>query len=236
MKHSLIDKTNQGGFPMLYRLVLSVFLGCIILLSGCSAQRITSYETSGFMGNYAGFVPGAEGQPNLIYLTPNLDLRPYSKILIDHVVVYFNPDSQNKEIAPDQLIQLTEYFHKSLVDALQGRYPIVDQPGPDVLRLRAAITDVESGKPVGNAASTIIPVGAAINIISRSTTGSNIAVGRASVEVELLDSLSGMRLAAAIDRREGGKSVASGTWSAAQEAFDYWTKRLRIFIDKQKAM
>lgn len=217
------------------RILLSVFLGGVILLVGCSAQRITSYETSGFMSNYAGFVPGAEGQPNLIYLAPNLDLSLYNKVLIDHVVVYFNPDSPNKEIAPDQLIQLTDYFHKSLIDALQDRYPIVAQPGPGVLEIRAAITDVEPGKPVGNAASSIIPVGVAVNAIKKSTTGSNIAVGRASVEVELLDSQSGMRLAAAIDRREGGKSVASGKWSAAQEAFDYWTKRLRLFIDKQKA-
>jgi hypothetical protein len=62
-----------------------------------------------------------------------------------------------------------------------------------------------------------------------------MAVGRASMEIELVDSLSGVRLAAAIDRREGGKKVVSGKWSAIEEAFNYWAQKLRVWLDKEKA-
>ena len=79
-------------------------------------------------------------------------------------------------------------------------------------------------------------MGAAISIIKKTTTDSNLAVGRASMEIELVDSLSGMRLAAAIDRREGGKKVVTGKWTAIEEAFDYWAQKLRVFLDKQTAM
>jgi len=220
---------------MLNRSLMLMFLMSTILLVGCAAQQLTSYETSGFLGSYANFKPSSEDQPNLVYLNPARDLRQYNKVLIDHVVVYFNPESKNKGVDPVQLNQLTQYFHQAIVDALKDRYPIVDRPGEGVLRIRTAITDVEPGSPVKGAAATIIPVGATISIIKKSTTGSNMAVGRASMEIELLDSLSSVRLAAAIDRREGGTKVVSGKWAAIEEAFNYWAQKLRVWLDKERA-
>lgn len=218
------------------RFLLVASLATAILLVGCSAHKIKSFETSGFMMNYAGFKVGAEHEPNLIFINPHVDFRPYNKILIDHVVVYLNPKSENKGIAPEKFVELTNYFHKALVNALQDRYTVVSKPGEGVLRIRTAITDIEPGNPITGAMSTIVPVGAAISIIKKATTDSNMAVGRASVEIELVDSLSGVRMAAAIDRREGGKKVISGKWTAIEEAFDYWAQKLRIFMDKQKAI
>ena len=212
-----------------------ILLISVLLFAGCAAQQLKSYETSGFLKNYAGFKPGGEGQPNLVYLNPNRNFRPYKKILIDHVVVYFNPKSENKGIDPLQLTELSQHFHQALVDALKDRYPIVKDPGEGVLRIRTAITDVESGSPVAGAATSVVPVGVTLNLIKRSTTGSSMAVGRASMEIELVDSLSGMRLAAAIDRREGGKRVVSGRWTAVKEAFETWAQKLRVWLDKEMA-
>jgi hypothetical protein len=170
-----------------------------------------------------------------VYLNPGRDLRQYNKMLIDQVIIYFNPESEKRGVDPAQLNELTQYFHQALVNALKDRYPIVDKPGQGVLRIRTAITDVEPGSPVKGAATTIIPVGATVSVIKKATTGSNMAVGRASMEIELLDSLSGVRLAAAIDRREGGKKVVSGKWTAIQEAFEYWAQKLRVWLDKERA-
>jgi len=221
---------------MVNRVFLFLSLVSALLLAGCTAHQLKSYETSGFLGNYAGFEVGAEHQPNLVYVNPNRNIGSYNKVLIDHVVVYFNPESENKGIDPEQLVELSRYFHKSLVDALQDRYTIVDKPGEGVLRIRTAITDVEPGKPVADAASTVIPVGALVSVIKKSTTDTNMAVGRASIEIELVDSLTGVRQAAAIDRREGGKKVVSGKWTAIEQAFDYWAQKLRVWLDKERAM
>ena len=220
---------------MLNRFFMFMFLMSTILLAGCAAQQLRSYETSGFLNNYANFKPGEEDQPNLVYLNPGRDLRPYNKLLIEHVVVYFNPESENKGIDPVQLTELTRYFHQALVDALKDGYVIVERPGEGVLRIRTAITDIEPGKPVGGAVSTVVPVGAVVSVIKKSTTGSNMAVGRASIEIELVDSLSGVRMAAAIDRREGGKKVVTGKWTAIEEAFEHWAHKLRVWLDKERA-
>ena len=64
---------------------------------------------------------------------------------------------------------------------------------------------------------------------------SHVAVGRASIEIELVDSLSGQRLAAAIDRREGGTKVAGSKWGDVEEAFEYWAAKLMLFLNKQRA-
>ena len=117
---------------MLNRSFMFMFLMSTILLVGCAAQQLRSYDTSGFLNNYANFKPGEEDQPNLVYLNPGRDLRPYNKLLIDHVVVYFNPESENKGIDPVQLTELTRYFHQALVEALKDGYVIVERPGEGV--------------------------------------------------------------------------------------------------------
>lgn len=216
-------------------LLLTAIVG-IALLTGCSAHKVKDYKTSGFMLNYAGFEVGSEDQPNLVYVNPDASLGVYNKIIIDHIVVYFNREYVDNGIDSEQLAELSDYFNQSLTNALQDRYIIVTQPGEGVLRIRTAITGVVPGKPAANAASSIVPVGVAFSAIKKSTTGNNLAVGQASMEIELMDSLSGQRLAAAIDHREGGKGIVSSKWSATKEAFDHWAKNLRNFLDKQKAM
>ena len=56
-----------------------------------------------------------------------------------------------------------------------------------------------------------------------------------AMEVELIDSVGGNRLAAAVDRREGGKRPAKGTWVDVQDAFDHWAEKLGMFLDREKA-
>ena len=50
----------------------------------------------------------------------------------------------------------------------------------------------------------------------------------AQVEMEFLDAATGERLAAAIDRRVGGKSLKGkfDKWDDAKDSFDYWAKRM----------
>lgn len=216
--------------------IILLFSCSTLIISGCTAHRLASDERSGFLGDYSQLVKGKETQPNMVYVNPDLDLRPYDKIMIDHVVVFMNPRSENKGIQPEQLAELTKYFHQALVDALEGRYQIVDAPGPGVLRVRTAITDIEPGKPVRNSMSTVIPVGMAVTVVNKAVNDTNLGVGRASVELELLDSVSNERLAAAIDRREGRKRLVSGKWTDVKKSFDYWAERLSVWLVQQKAL
>jgi hypothetical protein len=83
--------------------------------------------------------------------------------------------------------------------------------------------------------STVIPIGLAISIIQRATTGMHTGIGQAAVEAELLDSETNERLTVAIDSKAAEKyKVIKGIskWGHVKAAFDFWAKRLRAFLDE----
>jgi len=64
-------------------------------------------------------------------------------------------------------------------------------------------------------------------------------IGKVGVEMEMVDSVTGEQIAAAIDRQNLGSGAMVGSedisrdekLSAAKEAFDGWASRLRAFLD-----
>ena len=64
-----------------------------------------------------------------------------------------------------------------------------------------------------------------------------VAVGSATVELEAQDSITGERLAAAIDERAGTKVLfakrAYTEWGDVQAALDYWSQRLTWHLGRQ---
>ena len=206
-----------------------------VMIAGCASQKIEIKGASGFLKDYSAFSEGGEEQLGLIYEKSGLDLSTYKKVMIDHVVIYLYPSSEAQAIEPEQMTELSRYFHKSLIKVLESRYTITDQPGPDVLRIRTAITDVEPGHPFAGSVSSILPIGIAISSATKAVSDTNIGVGRAAMEIELVNSTTDERLAAAVDRREGGKQFGSGKWDDIEKAFDHWTEKLGTFLDKNSA-
>jgi glutamate dehydrogenase/leucine dehydrogenase len=108
-----------------------------------------------------------------------------------------------KEYIPEEINELSQEFHKAFVEVLGDR--LTDTPGPDVVRMRLAVTDLETSSPVSGTMTTVVPVGLAVNLVKRGTTGEYIGVGSASMEAEFLDSVSNERIAVAVDTAPGGK-------------------------------
>jgi hypothetical protein len=200
---------------------------------GCAAQQV---KTSGFLEKYPKFNEGPKGGGDFVYMKEGVLFGAYDKIMMDHVVFYFLDNSKYKGIHPDELKELAVAFHTAMFEALQDRYPFVDTPGPGVLRVRFAITDVTASRPALNTITAIVPVGLAISAVKKGATGTHTAVGSASMEAELLDSQTNTRLAAVIDTKSAEKyKVAKGMskWGHAKDAFNFWAKRFRTWLDAQ---
>jgi hypothetical protein len=124
-----------------------------------------------------------------------------------------------------------DYLDAAVRKQLGDTYKFVDQPGPGVLRLRVAITDTQGSKRALDIASSVIPIGVAVNALKRVVTGENASVGEAGIEGEILDSQTGERLAAAVDRRVGRKYTLKfnklNAWRVAEDAYDFWALRLK---------
>jgi hypothetical protein len=195
---------------------------------GCAAGQTGKAKPSGFLGDYAQLHAGAQGQALMVYVKPDAGFAKYRKLMIDPVTIWRTAETST--IPPSEAQDLIEDLEDVLRMTLDDDYEIVKQPGPDVMRLRAAITEAEGSWRVVNGRlgdrmdedlQAVTP-----KQPSEATRG---FVGKAGIEAELLDAASGTRLAAAIDRRAGERTLkpAKNTWDDVEDAFRFWAERLR---------
>jgi len=197
----------------------------LAITEGCGSR----VKHSGFLKDYPDFKPGRG--VDLSYVKENVDLK-YNKVMMDQVVFYFSKDAKYRGIHAGELQELADAFHKAMTGALNDGYPLVTEPGPDVLRVRCAITDVVATRQFWNTATTVTSKGVTIK---RSMSEDYNPVGGASMEIEMLDSQSGERIAAAIDTKVAEEyEVVKGLkkWGHAENTFNFWAKRLRGWLDE----
>ena len=201
-----------------------------LFATGCTLTRQEKkVKTSGFLKDYSQLRKGYGDQALLVYVNSKTQFSDYDKIMIDSVTIWRDDDSNLAKVPQEDLQQLADDLHRALATALGKNYKLVQEPGPGVMRLRAALSEAEGSWIVMDTVSTVIPIGRAIAEGKYLVTGTASFVGKAAIEVEILDSLTNERLAAAADARSGGK-VLRGTlekWDDVEEAFKYWAERLR---------
>lgn len=92
--------------------------------------------------------------------------------MIDYVVFAFADDSESKIINGDEMKKLGDACTLAVIDALKDKYPIVSEPGPDVMRFRFGIVDLKQSRPGVSAITSVIPVGLGLSIIKKGATDS----------------------------------------------------------------
>jgi hypothetical protein len=212
--------------------IFLITLISLCLLIGISYAGLKVKDYSGFLGDYSQLTPGPKGGVAQLYVKEGVNFRQYNKIMLDQVVFYFKQDAENQAVDPDEMKDLAEKYDRAVIEALGDAYPLVSEPGPDVMRMRVAITDLELPNRGLNVVSSVVPAGIAIGLVKKGLTGKSTGVGEISMEFELLASQTNKRLAAGVDRRAGGKIDSMTKFGTAEEAFKFWAQRLRIQLDE----
>lgn len=203
----------------------------VIVLWGCSVTEQdkpasgSTIPTSGFLGDYSQLKPGKKDEALLLYINPNANWSQYNKVLITHVTVGTDP---SRNISENDQEMLSSYYYHALETNLSKNFIVVTEPGPGVMTLRVALTDATTATPVLRTISVVVPQARVLGAVKNLATGSYAFVGSAQSEGEVLDSVTGERLAAAVDRRSGGLSVKNADvwqWGDAENAMDYWAQR-----------
>jgi hypothetical protein len=208
---------------LITRIGLSATAATTLLLSSCSTG---GKSPSGFLSNYAQLNAGY-GTADAVssFVKSGVDFKKYDSVIIEPVTTTVAAPG----ISPAVTDQLAAYLSGSLNSQLSSGYKIVNTPGPKTLRVRTGLTDViensKGGKPV-------VTVHTDPKITLSGNLGSaTIAtfVSQVSFEGELLDSMSGERLAALIDHRLGNKREATATtqWASVRSAINQGVGRLR---------
>ena len=210
----------------------------LILVMGCAttgSDQMASAPGSqtGFLkGYYDRLEPGPKDGAKMRWLKPDVDWGRYNYVMLDSVVFFFDDDSEYNGIDPNELKDLADGFNQQLVEALKGKYPIVTEPGIDVLRIRFAITDLKQSHPGLSAISSVIPVGLAVSTLKKGATGSWAGSGATAAEMMALDSMTNDVIAIAKDDRSAGFTERFSKWGSADEAFKYWAERVKLYLDQ----
>jgi hypothetical protein len=174
----------------------------------------------------------ASSKVDVLYVAHGASLAKYHKVMLDPVDVAFKGDwhERHPEVTGEDVARLrgqfSASFQNSFVRELQesGGYPVVTQPGADVLEVRASIRDLDISAP-----GTRAPGPPPARYV--------ISPGEMTLIAELRDSESGAILARAADRKQGRQSgeveIATDATNAAaaQRAFKFWAGLLRGALD-----
>jgi hypothetical protein len=172
-------------------------------------------------------------------------MKKYKKVLIEKIIVYLKDDAEYKGFDPDAMKAMTDYFHEAIVRELGSDYALVTEPGPDVLRVRIAITDLVPTKTAVTVLVLVTPYATVADLASGAASkggaGSAPYLGHAAIEVEGMDSETLQPVFSYMEQRFGKKYDAEKPtgyfkayteWGYVKDAFDYWAKKFRGRLDE----
>jgi hypothetical protein len=216
--------------------LLATSLVVLMLAGGCATSRQTrSADTHGFLGDYSQLSKDETGRVSLIYINPAANWRSYDAVMIDSVTTWRT--AETPKLSAEDAQMLTDHFYAALHEELTKDYRIVDRPGPGVMRIRAAITEAKGAKVLGNAVTTLQPMAKVASTVVGVATDTQVWVGAATFEAEIRDSMSDVRLGAAVDERAGTKNPMVGLkkWSQVKRVFEVWAGNLRERLSELRA-
>ena len=216
--------------------LLALAAGAALTFSGCGAShQARSMEIKdSLLINPAILEKGTDDQALYRYANPKADVKSYSKIMIDPVLMSKSTDLDASDTENYQKLVNNAYVF--LNDELKKDYVIVRAPEPGALRIQLAIIAADSSKPVRNLLGTVFPIGVAISAVKYSATGKPSAVGEITAELKITDAATGELLAAAVDKRVGGMNIKGtwDTWMTADDALHYWAKKVAFVLCQKR--
>ena len=209
-------------------LPLMLAMGAVVL-SGCaSTDAVTEWD---------GLVRQPNTRLNAVFVKPDAQVVAYRSVMLEPVQVSFDGNwdpnrgtrSASARLNADDIAaiksDLAELFREIFRDELaRGGYQLVDQPGPETLRVTPAIINLFINAPDTSAPGR-----------TRTYTADS---GRMTLVVELRDSETGTLLARAVDTQTGRNA---GMWTItnrvtntadARRAIGVWASALRRGLDE----
>lgn len=180
-----------------------------ILVTGCA---IKSPAHTGFLSDYSN-LKKADGEA-MRYRSPAL--KNYSYFIIDTVKM-----EGKSALDAKQRAEVAAYFDQSLKKALiKHGYSIAAAPGEGVGRVRVALTGVQDSKWWLN-----------VHPASKVTGAGK---GGASMEGEVVDSVTGQQLGAVVQAGKGGQFTVNpfSTIEDVKATIDMWTETAATNLDK----
>ena len=171
---------------------------------GAPSAAVAETESASLPAEWDGLVRARSSRIDAVYLLPGADFREYTKIMIDEPEVAvdqrwlrnFNRSSSTR-LSDSDVQRGIENVRSGFRESFTRRFAnagfaVVTTPGPDVMRIRPAVINIQVTAPDTRSAS-------------RSQTFAR-ETGRATMVLELRDSVTNALLGRAVDSRTIGDS------------------------------
>ncbi len=223
----------------------------ILALTSGLVAGYTAAQSSGFMDDYSIFEkPDAEAQMLLegalymdqLWVIPGVAKRAttINAIMVDQPEVWVNPESPKKGVKPDAIKILADTLRMNAIEELSKHFEIVETPGPGVLHLHWAITDLYLAKKK-KSFLTYMPINFVITSAKDAMIRDiwkKVEMVEMTIEIEAIDTETDEVLAAAIvaegarkDRASGQKKRDPVTWEELDAFTHTFTARLACRIN-----
>ena len=157
----------------------------------------------------------------------------YDRLLIEDVRVSYDESSSYRGLKPQLLARLNAAVTEAIRAAVGDRFTIVSEPGPGVLLVRPAIVNVHAERKVKHFWS-YTPFGFIKGRVD-TAAGRDFVLESATVEVQLLDSVSERELAAAADLTADGTDETLSLRTLVAKVGE-WTQRLVVQLGQRSSL
>jgi hypothetical protein len=215
------------------KILIVALLLSLCACAGTGKNSSTDFNPADhFLGNdYNLLQAKPELSGGLGWRSPEFVAQNYTAFYIEPVVLWHGEDmAKESGLAMEDLELLAKYFHDVLTKVPDGqKLALAAQPGPGVIAVQAAVTEVEASSPVSNAMTSVIPVGILLSAGKQAATGQAMGVGKCAVEVKFVDSVTGEKLALFAETKVGKKYSTSGFTKTGQteEAMEEWAALMK---------
>jgi Protein of unknown function (DUF3313) len=188
---------------------------CLLAVLGACASRPEA-KPSGFLSDYSRLEK--VDAHRMWYVSPRL--AEYDSFIVDPVVFRAPPET----LTPEQRAEVAEYFHRRVEDLLKDRgLAVTSAPHEGIARVSFALTDI--------ARSTWWMK------IHPGMRASGAGTGGAAMEAEIVDSVTGEQLLAAVQSSFGQQFdiTAFSTAADVKSAIDKWAVQAGKRFDEVRA-
>jgi hypothetical protein len=213
-------------FGMITKGISTVVSGlCILALLSSGAVMAAESQYSGFIENYPDLKPDPQKPGAMLWEKPGLDRSAYRAVMIESIDIFIHPQSEYKGIDANDMKAISDTFYKELVDVFEPEIPVVSKPGPGVVVVRLAITNVYLKKKKRGLLGWT-PIGLIVTGM-QDLAGKRVKLVDATFESESFDGQTEERLTVLVDTQADlpGKEGEDPSW-------DQIAKTLRSYAER----
>lgn len=213
---------------MMKNTIRLITLSALMLTNTLTSVALAESENSGFLRDYSALseVKDAAGDKVMRYVNPKLTSADYQAVIIDPVQFYPTP-KPTEQVTASTLTEISNYVDKGLNENLGSKVTLAKEPAAGVARVRTAITAVAANS-AGLKPRDFVPIGFLISSVKGRDKEAAI-----QIEVEIVDSITGELLGAAVRKGVGAKLAgkdAKLSLKDVQPLLDKWIDTGSSFV------